>query len=594
MKARTDPFLLRAALLVLALVHAAPAATRVEQTAHNLTATGPGEIRATTGAGPSLCGFCHIPHNAVQTRGLWARNLPTQSYKLYESSTLEATLEQPTGSSRLCLSCHDGTLALGTTRERTEPTLGQLTGRTLLGTDLSDDHPISFRYDDELVARRASLADPQNLRREIRLDETGQIQCTSCHDPHQDRFSNFLVMDPSRGALCVVCHRIPLWEDSSHAISTVAGTPRRALPGGEVTVAENGCGSCHQTHGAVEPVRLLRGATEEDTCLDCHDGSITATNVRAAIAKPSAHRVEAYQGVHDPTENPLTMREHVECVDCHDPHQTRAASAGSMLPGPLTGVSAADVSGGVLAEANFEYEVCLKCHGLREAETPAVFREDDVTNVRLEIDPSNLSFHPIAEAGRNLDDIRGLEPPLNAASLITCTSCHDSDSSGSQTPRGPHGSIYRPILAREYRLDGSPGGESFQTYALCYGCHNRTVLYQESDFAFPHRKHVREVGASCAVCHDAHGSRRNLRLINFMVRDRTGASVVEPASSGALEFQSLGPGSGRCFLTCHGEEHDPEGYGAGAEMEAGPHAEPAPATGALRRMPQLRLPPARR
>ncbi len=86
----------------------------VADTVHNLSATGPGTIKA-PGVG-EVCVFCHTPHSAATTQALWNRDLPPVTYTLYTSSTLEATLKQPTGASRLCLSCHDGTTALGALR----------------------------------------------------------------------------------------------------------------------------------------------------------------------------------------------------------------------------------------------------------------------------------------------------------------------------------------------------------------------------------------------------------------------------------------------------------------------------------------------
>ena len=133
------------ALAAALLWPAAVASGRVADTVHNLSATGPGTVKA---AGTSeVCVFCHTPHRGSQTRAIWNRDLPPTTYKLYASSTLEAKLGQPTGASRLCLSCHDGTTALGALRvpRRTgRPALPPLTGRGVLGTDLSDDHPVSF------------------------------------------------------------------------------------------------------------------------------------------------------------------------------------------------------------------------------------------------------------------------------------------------------------------------------------------------------------------------------------------------------------------------------------------------------------------
>jgi predicted CXXCH cytochrome family protein len=529
-------------------------------TAHDLSVTGP--VSETANA----CVFCHTPHSAVMTRALWNRELPTATYQLYESSTLGVELQQPTGATRLCLSCHDGTLALGAMRMHPEPGLGLLTGPAVLGTDLSDDHPVSFVYDSQTAALQPDLADPAMLPDAVRLDSTEQMQCTTCHDPHEDRYPHFLVTDNAFSQLCVTCHRKDLWDGSAHATSAASwnGIPPDPWPDSDlITVAENGCENCHRTHAAPAPERLLAALPEEDVCYPCHSGHVARKNIRAEFQKPDAHPIERQSGTHDPTESPLIMPQHVECVDCHSPHQARAASVVAGMPGPLTGASGVNISGGTVFEATFEYEVCLKCHGLVGSAAPLVFRQDDITNVRLEIDPTNPSYHPVADIGRNTM-IEGLLPGYTPSSIISCSDCHSSDTAalGATGVRGPHGSVYDPILMREYRISGDEILESFQNYSLCYNCHDRTVLLSEGPNQFSHREHVLDARASCAICHDAHGSRQHPRLINFMIEDQAGNTPVHPAlTSGRLDFVFLGEDSGQCFLTCHGKDHDPEGYG---------------------------------
>ncbi len=72
--------------------------------------------------------------------------------------------------------------------------------RSNLGTDLSDDHPVSFEYTDALAGSDGQLVSPSVLTGAVKLDRDGQLQCTSCHDPHDDTYGNFLVMDASNGA----------------------------------------------------------------------------------------------------------------------------------------------------------------------------------------------------------------------------------------------------------------------------------------------------------------------------------------------------------------------------------------------------------
>src|SRR5262249_15215679 len=183
---------------------------QTELTKHNLTPTGPGATRADIPSG--VCVFCHTPHNANPTVSLWNRDLSAATYTPYSSGTQVAKPGQPTGSSRLCLSCHDGTTALGNVRkpERTGRfALGRLTGGTVIGTDLSRDHPVSFTYDTALAMARPGLAHPKTLPPEIRLDGQQQLQCTSCHDAHANQHPSFLRMDPRNGALCTACHDDP-------------------------------------------------------------------------------------------------------------------------------------------------------------------------------------------------------------------------------------------------------------------------------------------------------------------------------------------------------------------------------------------------
>ncbi len=543
------------------------AQTQIARTAHNLTPSGTGSMRVGEPAG--LCVFCHTPHNANPTRALWNRELPGVTYKLYKSSTLGASLNQPTGSSRLCLSCHDGVLALGNLRvppKGSHFALGPLTGKTSLGTDLSVDHPISFVYDSALALRLGQLADPASLPPAIRLDDSGQLQCTTCHDPHEDRQPKFLRMDNRFGALCTSCHRLRNWSESSHATSgaTWSGTNTDPWPAGAFpSVAENACGNCHRPHAAGHAERLLANSDEPTNCNVCHNSAVASKNIEREFQKPFHHPIESNQWVHDPKEEPSLMARHVACADCHNPHAATSTTAQPPnVPGQLRGVRGVTISGSRTDAAGFEYEVCFKCHGTQEPTTPGIVRQDNVRNIRLAVDPNNPSYHPVVAPGRNLT-IAGLDPAYSASSQIYCTDCHNNDAwtpTGTQ-PRGPHGSMYEPILAREFQA-GDPVSESYSSYALCYKCHNRTTLFQDTG-RFPHNRHVVNDSASCAVCHDAHGSRQNNSLINFMRYAKAGNAVVSPnPTTGLLVFtpNPTQPGHGECSLSCHGKVHDKSLY----------------------------------
>ena len=128
---------------------------------------------------------------------------------------------QPTGASKLCLSCHDGTVALTETVRGASGSTYLPPGGANLGTDLSDDHPISFVYSPGLAAQDPQIRPPLALPAPLKLDRSGELQCTTCHDAHDNRYGDFLVMSNERSQMCTSCHDLEGWIASAHQSSTV-------------------------------------------------------------------------------------------------------------------------------------------------------------------------------------------------------------------------------------------------------------------------------------------------------------------------------------------------------------------------------------
>ena len=593
----------RALRLALVLAACAPAAVmsqvRVDSplNKHNLSVSGPGPVKSQTI--DEVCVFCHTPHNANPAVPLWNHTMSSGvTYTPYSSSTMVAAVGVPTGSSKLCLSCHDGTVAIGSTVTRGQFAMqgvnaqGALTGPSSLGTNLSDDHPISF-----VPITGSTITNPPSGS-PVQLDANGQVQCRSCHDPHQMDIDattqKFLVVNNAASGLCVVCHNQPYWatNPSSHRTSTKSYTSAEGAHTGYATVANNGCEMCHRPHTAATPQRALKGV-EEMTCgsggSQCHGASGVGRNIEAEFTKTYSHPTfRTTPSVHDAAESPTNpaallpeqssaAARHAECADCHNAHASYASSTTAPKgSGKIAGVWGIDGNGslrlpnGTPASVN-EYEICYKCHADSANQpqpngTPAPPYPNRVApqfNMRLMFDPANPSYHPIEAPGRNPTS-RSLIAPWTTSSVMYCTDCHDNDQGPKAPtpgtgPAGPHGSSYKHLLAGRYDMDNSSTTESTTTYALCYKCHNRTIIFSDQSFR-GHDEHVRGQRASCSICHDPHGvsstqgnSTNNLALINFDKR------FVTPSSSGILraDFTST---QIRCYLTCHGRNHNPESY----------------------------------
>jgi predicted CXXCH cytochrome family protein len=471
-----------------------------------------------------------------------------------------------------------------------------------LGLDLRGHHPVSFRYRDALPNAELAPSPPFGLT----YGAADEVHCTTCHDPHDDRFGRFLAKDNRFSALCTTCHQIPSWSASAHATSTesVAGIlprPPKTWPTYS-QLAEWGCESCHTPHFAptAEQLLIFTATPPAFSCTSsgCHSSTsgpahISAPAAASAMAgapartgqadiagqvrKPSAHHEQAgaVSATSGGTANAgRTGLRAVACADCHNPHEASSLQAEPPnVSGMLAGVSGVDRNGSRVRRSTYEYEICFKCHGDNSGDVPRVSRVVSNTNTRLAFDTNNPSYHPVVGTGRNLNVPSipsSLEPTMRSSQMIGCGSCHADDAGGSL---GPHGSSFAPILKERYEIvDGTP--ESYDSYALCYRCHERNQILSDSSFR---RKAVRKTpsggghsghlaaGASCATCHDPHGVNQTIgpgpsagdgtRLINFDTR-----TVLPAPGSTYPVFRQAGAFSGSCTLMCHGVTHSAWSY----------------------------------
>ena len=171
---------------------------------HNFSTAAWNPYNYTTTLGQQICQPCHTPHNG-QTgleAPLWNHQMSTASYTLYESIKDNTTMGVTAidGSSALCLSCHDGTVALSAFGGQTAT--NYLTGGANFGNDLSNDHPISINYASALAGGYTATTKAVSTM----LDANGKVQCTSCHGAHSNSRGYQLRMSNRGSALCLACH----------------------------------------------------------------------------------------------------------------------------------------------------------------------------------------------------------------------------------------------------------------------------------------------------------------------------------------------------------------------------------------------------
>ena len=293
----------------------------ISNTLHNLSASGSGTLKATSES--QICVFCHTPHAAesIPQAPLWNRKLSGATYTTYTSSSIDASAAElaagPGGASKLCLSCHDGTMAIGNVNvlngqadvaismqgTDTGGTMAAGAGKTTgftrnLGVNLTNDHPISFTYDSTLATNDGELRTPDGTTVGNRVAgaakpklplQDNQLQCITCHDPHLRetdtskgpgkflRTNRFQELAPTGGAfadgndqICLGCHDKAgqTWAFSAHAHPNVANetytstaATLREFPTG-LPVWKAGCLNCHDTHTVQGARRLLREGTD--------------------------------------------------------------------------------------------------------------------------------------------------------------------------------------------------------------------------------------------------------------------------------------------------------------------------------------------
>lgn len=159
-----------------------------------------------------ICVVCHAPHNntTVAAAPLWNHDSSTGPWTMYGGSDIQGAIDAaPSGVSLLCLSCHDGTVALDSFGGATGTAF--LTGTENIGTDLSNDHPISIVYDNVadtgLAAPTVGSGVAGGTTIAADMLYSGKVECASCHDVHNSfGIGALLKKSNASSGLCLTCH----------------------------------------------------------------------------------------------------------------------------------------------------------------------------------------------------------------------------------------------------------------------------------------------------------------------------------------------------------------------------------------------------
>lgn len=215
--------------------------SNITATKHNLSSTSanPVGLKAlNTENNNEICVYCHTPHaanTAFTGAPLWNKATPTGTFTMYGAASAgvagatiagTATGPTPNNPSMACLSCHDGVSAINSMINmpgsggylaggQNAPFGGVSTGVvmpagvTRIGTDLSNDHPVSVEYIEgraSLKAITTTLTGWAGAGTISQLLRAGKVECGSCHDPHEANNGTFLRVANTSSNLCIGCH----------------------------------------------------------------------------------------------------------------------------------------------------------------------------------------------------------------------------------------------------------------------------------------------------------------------------------------------------------------------------------------------------
>lgn len=420
---------------------------------HNMAPASGSPITGNLG---SPCLYCHAPHSGIEgTPGvsgtpLWSQKLSNvTSYQTYSSTTMvnKTNPSPPLGSnSSLCLSCHDGTVAVGTLTPYGQVSMSQSLAGTPadLTTNLQSTHPFSFvtplqSAPDLWPSLSASPPSTQDLTGVVQLIK-GNVECGSCHNPHVqniDASGDFLVIDNSQSALCLSCHNATPTGTGMGLSSNVASSANPADARMAQTAAPSS--STSVMGKKANPLGLWKNSVHAN-----------ATNRVASQVSPDVYGLFAKRMSRPAALGPYTTLRKNGCLSCHATHNSATKV---LLRGP-------------------DDQTCLACHSGGSTVTPPA------PNIAAETASPKIA-HVVANAASNSVHVADESAVLNHNRHAACVDCHNPHGTrevGLSFPAPPQ------IRSSQAGVDGvsATDGRSLVSpavnqYESCLRCHGTSA-----------------------------------------------------------------------------------------------------------------------
>lgn len=259
----------------------------VADSPHNINRVAPGGdvYGATDSTQGRTCAYCHTPHHAINDvaeitdyNPLWSHEVAQGNFSPYQSATLNATLYKAgdplVGPSRLCMSCHDGVIAVDQHYGAAIKNVVKNSGDTWAGIDVGDsngstltnDHPIGFAYD--LVQAGGGATADKNGGvwygiRPLTTTFTVNLSAGKTYNPQSDAYvantdAFAATYFAGAGAVAGVNRTIQdlMWKPSATGTTSIMT-----------------CASCHDVHNKENPESylLINVQAESTICLTCHN-----------------------------------------------------------------------------------------------------------------------------------------------------------------------------------------------------------------------------------------------------------------------------------------------------------------------------------